>query len=266
LNTNTFHKGAVLKVKDFKWEEVRGCKMAKPVSAGEESENITGIVVDIPEGEIWESCQIGFSHEVVVVVHRGNGTATVDNNCVEVSQFATLYSPTGTNYSVEANKGEEVRLYIWQSKLPDQAKLSTQPRLINNLFNNETVFEGFKGNDPTQVNERPANMNFLFWPGTGCAHLSLHCGIQEPGQNFGVHQHPHAEELFIGVEGKGQVHLDGEWIDFEAGDILYSREKIFHGTRNPYTGPEAKRFVTCGGPVPFDPNFYLWANLSPEVK
>lgn len=81
-----------------------------------------------------------------------------------------------------------------------------------------------------------------------------------------MHSHPISEELFIGVEGKGQVHLDGKWIDFEEGDILYSPENIYHGTRNPDQGPNAKRFVTCGGPVPFDVNFYTLAGLSPEVK
>ncbi|MCZ6944548.1 cupin domain-containing protein [Bacillus mycoides] len=260
------NEGKVFKVNDFQWEDVSGCKMAKPVSPELGSKNITGMIVDIPAGGDWTCCEIGINHEVVVVVFQGSGTAVVGEENTEVSRATTLYAPTGTGYSVQANKGEMIRLYIWQSLLPKGNRTSNNPKLVNNLFNNETIFKGFKGTDPTQVNNDPANMNFLFWPGTGCAHLSLHCGIQQPGQNFGVHTHPISEELFIGVEGKGQVHLNGEWIDFGEGDILYSPEKIFHGTRNPYTGPEAKRFVTCGGPVPYDINFYLMANVSPELK
>jgi mannose-6-phosphate isomerase-like protein (cupin superfamily) len=109
-------------------------------------------------------------------------------------------------------------------------------------------------------------MNFLFWPGTGCARLSLHCGIQQPGQSFSVHMHPESEEMFIGVEGKGNVHLNGEWLPFEAGDILYAPPGMFHGTRNPQTGQDAARFVTCGGPAPYDTDFYERAGLSSTVK
>jgi mannose-6-phosphate isomerase-like protein (cupin superfamily) len=259
-------KGKVIKVADFIWEDRNGCNMSKPIISGIDSLNITGIVVHIPSGEKWESCEIGYSNEIIAVNHKGNGTAIVNGENSDFTKHSALYSPTGTHYSIAADKGEEIHLYIWQSKLSEVSKTSNNPVLFNDLYNNETVFEGFKGTDPTQINKNPANMNFLFWPGTGCAHLSLHCGIQEPGQNFGVHSHPDSEELFIGVDGIGQVHLDGEWIDFEAGDILYSPKKIYHGTRNPHTGQEAKQFVTCGGPIPFDVNFYLMANLSPEVK
>ena len=262
----TKNNGQVVKFSDLKWENVNGCKMAKPIISGVNSINITCIVVNIPSGGKWESCEIGYSNEVIAVNFLGEGTAMVEDIETDFSKSSTLYSPTGTNYSIRADKGEDLRIYIWQSKLTENSKISKKPLLFNNLYNDETVFKGFKGTNPNQVNKNPANMNFLFWPGTGCGHLSLHCGIQEPGQNFGVHTHPYSEELFIGVEGVGQVHLDGNWIDFEAGDILYSPEKIYHGTRNPDTSENSKNFVTCGGPIPFDENFYLMANVSPEVK
>jgi mannose-6-phosphate isomerase-like protein (cupin superfamily) len=138
--------------------------------------------------------------------------------------------------------------------------------MFNHLFNDETVFHGYTGNAEGERNERPASMNFLFWPGTGSGQLCLHCGIQQPGQSFSIHQHPVSEELFIGIEGEGQVYLNGRWHDFAEGDILYAPEGMFHGTRNPYTGPDAGRFVTCGGPVPFDTSFYKLAGFSAEVK
>lgn len=261
---NQLTRGAVIKSKDFTWKKSGPFSLAHPITSEIGARNITGVVVDIPEGETWSCCNMAKNQEVVVVIFKGNGMATIGEEQQEVEQHSSLYAPAGLAYSIESK--EDMRIYIWQSDLLAESQTSSTPLLFNHLFNNETVFEGFKGTDPSQSNNAPANMNFLFWPGTGCAHLSLHCGIQQPGQNFGVHHHPISEELFIGVEGKGQVHLDGEWIDFEEGDILYSPANIYHGTRNPDKGPDAKRFVTCGGPVPFDVNFYTMAGLSPEVK
>ncbi|WNB92531.1 cupin domain-containing protein [Bacillus sp. NEB1478] len=264
ISVSKLTRGAVIRKNEFIWEKNGPFSLAHPIRKELGSINITGVVVDIPRGEIWRCCEMAKNQEVIVVIFSGGGKATIGDVSQTVEKHASLYAPTGLAYSIEAT--EDTRIYIWQSDLLQGSTTSISPRHFNHLFNNETIFEGFMGTDPTQTNNAPANMNFLFWPGTGCAHLSLHCGIQEPGQNFGVHSHPISEELFIGVEGKGQVHLDGKWIDFEEGDILYSPENIYHGTRNPDQGPNAKRFVTCGGPVPFDVNFYTLAGLSPEVK
>lgn len=46
------NEGKVFKVNDFQWEDVSGCKMAKPVSPELGSKNITGMIVDIPAGGI----------------------------------------------------------------------------------------------------------------------------------------------------------------------------------------------------------------------
>jgi quercetin dioxygenase-like cupin family protein len=259
-------QGAVIKKRDFKWRDEGQFKICHPISPEKGSENITGVVVEILPGGLWECCEMAAQQEVIVVVYSGHGEAIIGEETVRVERTSTLYAPKGIAYSIQADEEESMIIYIWQSNLPEGSKVSASPRLVNSLFNNETVFKGYQGNNSTIINNNPANMNFLFWPGTGCSHLSLHCGIQEPGQSFGVHQHPISEELFIGFEGKGQVHLDGEWVSFEEGDILYAPPKMFHGTRNPFIGSDAKRFVTCGGPVPFDVNFYLLAGVSSEVK
>ena len=109
-------------------------------------------------------------------------------------------------------------------------------------------------------------MNFLFWPGTGSARLCLHCGIQQPGQTFNVHQHPDSEEAFIAFEGEGQMYLIDRWHDVSPGDVLFAAPGVPHGTRNPHTGPDARRFATCGGPTPFDPVLYERAGVTTEVR
>lgn len=266
MENKTLHKGKIVKFENLVWNEREGCMMAKPISAGETSENITCIVVNIPAGSTWKSCNIGKTREIIVVNHQGNGTCTVDVQEKDFREHDTLFSPTGTHYSVSADKGEDMRIFVWQSLATKTTKFSNNPRYFDNLYNDEIQLKGFQGNKKLGENANPANMNFLVWPGTGSGHLSLHCGIQENGQSFSVHSHEESEELFIGVEGSGEVYLNGEWHKFNAGDVLYSPQKLTHGTRNPFKEDSDERFVTCGGPVPFDKSFYMSANVSAEVK
>jgi mannose-6-phosphate isomerase-like protein (cupin superfamily) len=72
--------------------------------------------------------------------------------------------------------------------------------------------------------------------------------------------------LFIAFEGMGECHLDGVWHPMRAGDVLYAPALVPHGVRNPHTGPGAGTFVTCGGPTPFDVNFYRAIGATETVR
>jgi mannose-6-phosphate isomerase-like protein (cupin superfamily) len=134
------------------------------------------------------------------------------------------------------------------------------------LWNTETQLVAFAGTATSTPDGAAATMNFVFWPGTGSPRLSLHCGIQQPGQTFSIHVHPASEEAFIALEGKGQMYLNDRWVDVEPGDITFAPPSMPHGARNPHTGPSARRFVTCGGPTPFDPCLYVSAGVRAEVR
>jgi mannose-6-phosphate isomerase-like protein (cupin superfamily) len=86
-----------------------------------------------------------------------------------------------------------------------------------------------------------------------------------PGETFNVHIHPASEDAFIVYEGVGQMYLGDRWVDVERGDMTFAPPFVPHGARNPHTGPAARRFVTCGGPTPFDPFLYDAAGVSAEV-
>ncbi|MBH5318743.1 cupin domain-containing protein [Paenibacillus sp. GSMTC-2017] len=264
--TKLLTTGAVIKWSELTFEDRGQLLVAIPVSEEKGATLVKGIVVRIKPGGTWTSCEKGKAQEVVGVIWKGKGSARVGEERSSLVPSSALYAPSGVEYEVTADQGEEITLYIWQSILPEGSVVASKPKLFNSLYNEETQLKGFTGNDPSQKIENPANMNFLFWPGTGSARLSLHCGIQQPGQSFAVHKHPHSSELFIGVEGKGEIYLDGEWHPFEAGDLLYVPQGIFHGTRNLNTGEGAARFVTTGGPTPFDASFYTFAGVSPEVR
>jgi quercetin dioxygenase-like cupin family protein len=87
-----------------------------------------------------------------------------------------------------------------------------------------------------------------------------------PGEYFNVHVHPESEEAFIAFEGSGQLYLDDRWIDATEGDVLYAPPGIPHGTRHPDPDPAGPRFVTCGGPTPFDPVLYHRAGVPADVR
>jgi uncharacterized RmlC-like cupin family protein len=176
-----------------------------------------------------------------------------------------MYAPTGSATSMVAgSKG--ALLYVWRSMLLSGRRRSAAPKLFGSLWDSDTQLRGFKGIAQVDAANNLATMNFVFWPGTGCSQLCLHCGIQQPGETFNVHIHPESDEAFIAFEGVGQVFLRDRWIDVAAGDVLYAAPGVPHGARNPHLGPDARRFVTCGGPTPYDPALYIQAGVTTEVQ
>ncbi|HEX2051352.1 MAG TPA: cupin domain-containing protein [Actinomycetota bacterium] len=265
MTTIDLRGGAVVHRSQLDWTEADGVRVAHPVSRATGARHVDGRIVELAEGRAWrpDACD----GETVAVVFSGRGKAWAGDTAVEVARASTLYAPAGVAYALEAGD-EPLTVYLWDSARPSGAPASRSPRLFGNLFDDTTQLRGFRPGREHEPEppEGLARMNFVVWPGTGSPHLCLHCGIQEPGQTFSVHSHPRSEELFIAFEGVGQMHLDGEWIDVEAGDLLYAPPGVPHGTRNPHTGADAARFVTCGGPTPFDPYLYDYAGVSAEVR
>jgi mannose-6-phosphate isomerase-like protein (cupin superfamily) len=182
-----------------------------------------------------------------------------------VSRAGALYCPTGSSAGVQADGDEPVTLYIWQTTLDPEQSRSAQPQSFGTLWDDTTQLREFAGTGQVDPTDRRATMNFVLWPGTGSARLCLHCGIQQPGETFSVHLHRHSEDAFIAFEGEGQMYLGDRWIDVQQGDVLFAPPMVLHGARNPHVGPDARRFVTCGGPTPFDTFLYDFAGLSSEV-
>jgi quercetin dioxygenase-like cupin family protein len=204
--------------------------------------------------------------EHVVVVFSGSGIGTVEGQSQSVSRASTMYGPTGTSLAVRADDAAGMVLYVWQSRLLEGRLTSDKPRLFGALWDNETQLKNFAGTGQIAPTDRIATMNFVFWPGTGSAQLCLHCGIQQPGETFSVHLHEVSEDAFIAFEGVGQMFLKDRWIDVSEGDVLFAPPGVLHGARHGDDSPDARRFVTCGGPTPFDTFLYKAAGVSSEVR
>ncbi|WP_433400851.1 cupin domain-containing protein [Streptomyces sp. CA-146814] len=251
---------------DFVFTPLAGrlTEVATPVSPAVGSTHVTLHVVRIAPGESF-SPESSIEEENTAVVFDGRGTATVGSRDRRVERSHAAYAPTGQALSLTADQ-DGLTVYIWRTRLTAGRRPGTDPEPFSTLWDETTQLRGFGGTGQIAPDTDRATMNFVFWPGNGSSQLCLHCGIQQPGQTFNVHLHPDSGEAFIAFEGIGQMYLRDRWIDVAAGDVLYAAPGVLHGARNPHTGPDARRFVTCGGPSPFDPALYSAAGLSSDVR
>ncbi|MEU2797528.1 MULTISPECIES: cupin domain-containing protein [unclassified Streptomyces] len=256
----------IISAGDFVFAPLAGrlTEVATPVSPAAGSTHVTLHVVRIAPGESF-SPESSVEEENTAVVFDGAGTATVGSRSRPVERSHAAYAPTGQALSLTAGQ-DGLTVYIWRTPLAPGRRPGTDPEPFSTLWDETTQLRGFGGTGQIAPDADRATMNFVFWPGNGSSQLCLHCGIQQPGQTFNVHLHPDSDEAFIAFEGIGQMYLRDRWIDVAAGDVLYAAPGVLHGARNPHTGPDARRFVTCGGPSPYDPALYSAAGLSSDVR
>lgn len=256
--------GAVLRRRDMRFKRHENCRICRPVGPDSGATQVALEVVRVAPGCRWRPDYR--DEENTVVVFDGCGGARVGDDLAALRRAVALYAPTGRDLEAWADRGGELILYVWRSLLPAGGPAGSAPRTVSSLWDTETQLVAFAGTGTSMPDGASATMNFVFWPGTGSPRLCLHCGIQQPGQTFSIHIHPAGEEAFIAVEGRGQMYLGDRWVDVEPGDVTFAPPAVPHGARNPHTGPSARRFVTCGGPTPFDPCLYLSAGVCPGVR
>jgi mannose-6-phosphate isomerase-like protein (cupin superfamily) len=56
--------------------------------------------------------------------------------------------------------------------------------------------------------------------------------VLPPGTSIGQHQHGDDEELYLVLEGRGTMHIDGRDLPVEAGSVVINRRGGTHGLRN----------------------------------
>jgi mannose-6-phosphate isomerase-like protein (cupin superfamily) len=249
---------------DFVPDGDTGAEVATPVSPERGSTWVTLHLVRIAPGRGWDVPESA-AEENTAVVFSGSGALHVGDLTREVERGDAAHAPTGRALSLSAGP-QGMSAFVWRTVLPEGQAPRPAPETFSSLWDETTQLRGFAGTGQVEPGAARATMNFVFWPGTGSSRLCLHCGIQQPGETFTPHLHTDSDEAFVSFEGQGQMYLEDRWIDVEPGDILYAAPMVLHGTRNPHTGPDARRFVTCGGPTPFDPVLYQAAGVSAAVR
>jgi mannose-6-phosphate isomerase-like protein (cupin superfamily) len=257
-------RGSVHRYRDLVFRYDADCLVSRPVGPDTGARGVVLEVVRIPPGRRHDAAG-SESEENNVVVFAGSGETRVASRIEKLTRGGALHARTGKRLVVDATGDEELVLYVWRTRLPEGRPLGMNTKRVGSLWDDETQLVGFTGYGGVDPDWRLATMNVVFWPGSGSAYLCLHCGLLRPGEAFAVHLHPRSEEAVVVFEGTGQMYLHDRWIDVEPGDILFAPPGIRHGTRKP-RGGSAQRFVTCGGPTPFDPAVYQRAGVSPDVR
>jgi hypothetical protein len=264
----TIAPGAILRKSEFSFVETPGVRVATPVSPAQGSVAITLQYLELSPGVRFSPADTALE-ENVLVTFAGSGhviLADIDEgDDREITAASALISPTGQSLELLAGP-TGLSVYLWRAELELGRRHGGMSTIQSTLWDDTTQLVGFAGTGEIPAAARPATMNFIFWPGTGSPQMCLHCGIQQPGETFNVHLHEKSDEAFIAFEGVGEMFLDDRWIAVSPGDVLYAAPGILHGTRNPDESPTARRFVTCGGPMPYDPFLYHAAGLSSEVE
>ncbi|WP_019639634.1 cupin domain-containing protein [Paenibacillus fonticola] len=65
----------------------------------------------------------------------------------------------------------------------------------------------------------------------------LYYMVMPPGTSIGYHQHGENEELYIILEGSGQMTVNGEIRDVKAGDVILNKRNWSHGLENTAAEP-----------------------------
>ncbi len=78
--------------------------------------------------------------------------------------------------------------------------------------------------------------------------ISVNIGIIKPGGNDGKHRHYYETLMFI-LEGRGYSVIEGEKVDWEAGDAIYLPPWSWHQHFNGDTQKELKYLATTNSPL-----------------
>lgn len=257
--------GILIRSSELEFDTADGVLVSRPVGPHTGAEFVSVDIVRIPAGTRWEPADYT-GQEVTAVVFTGKGTARIGTRTHTVEKGSTAYAPTGQPVSFTAD-GEELTVYFWRGDLPDGAPRGTAPALFNTVHDTSAGIRDFAGTgEITPVgSEQRAYMNFPHWPGNGCAYLCVNTGVAAPGHTFNIHGHPGAEDALFALHGQGQFFLGDQWFDMSPGDGVFARPGVLHGTRHPDGPDEHARFISVGGPVPYDPTLYRSAGLSADV-
>ena len=80
----------------------------------------------------------------------------------------------------------------------------------------------------------------------GCRFVDL--TIVHPGSSIGVHTHGEDEELYVVIDGRGIMNVDGVRFEVQAGDVILNPSHGTHELRNEGAEPIRMVVVDVGPP------------------
>ena len=90
----------------------------------------------------------------------------------------------------------------------------------------------------------------LLEPGQfGSRHLGITWVDADPGSQQSLHSHPDSEQVYVIVSGRGEMIIEGERREVDAGTMVFIPPASKHAIHNP--GPERLTYVSAAAP-PFE--------------
>jgi len=76
-------------------------------------------------------------------------------------------------------------------------------------------------NDGVEIATQGVHTRLIAWPGNGFQTESVHVLTLAPGEESALYEYDMADEAMLCFKGQGEVHLRGEWVQIEPGDVAY---------------------------------------------
>ena len=88
-------------------------------------------------------------------------------------------------------------------------------------------------NDGVEIATQGVHTRLIAWPGNGFQTESVHVLTLAPGEESALYEYDMADEAMLCFKGQGEVHLRGEWVQIEPGDVAYFPGRVPRAMRNP---------------------------------
>jgi mannose-6-phosphate isomerase-like protein (cupin superfamily) len=232
----------------------KGCRYKPLFGEGDKETRILGSVVLFGEIDLdnHDSCRSVFHQrqEDLYFVLQGRGTLEYGNQNYSMGEHDFTYLPPAAKHTVSNNSGQPLRILAMSFKIPSEVAVGA-PSASLKVVNLDTLKEQTVEGHPTSVlyklmvgprtsTRNAINaayvVNSLFW-----------MDFAPNGTNF-PHHHPSAQEIYLIVDGEGEIVAGGGMDGVEgrhpakAGDAYYFRPNCTVGFYN-QNRPGAKAHI-----------------------
>lgn len=194
------------------WTKTRSWIINRPVAGG--ATTFAQLIVEVASGGGAERPEPQAEVEGFVFVTQGALTVAVGDETHVLTEGGFAYAPAGTEWSAR-NDADGNAVFVWIRKRYEPiAGHTARP-----VFGNEQDIEpsAMPGTDGKWRTTRMLDPNDLAY--------DMHCNVVtfEPGASIPFAETHVMEHGLLMLEGKAVYHLNGDWVEVQAGDYLSLR-------------------------------------------
>ncbi|ADG78642.1 Allantoin catabolism protein OS=Tsukamurella paurometabola (strain ATCC 8368 / DSM / CCUG 35730/ CIP 100753 / JCM 10117 / KCTC 9821 / NBRC 16120 / NCIMB 702349 / NCTC 13040) OX=521096 GN=Tpau_2030 PE=4 SV=1 [Tsukamurella paurometabola] len=194
------------------WTGTRAWILNRPVAGG--STTFAQMIVEVSPGGGADHPEPQEQVQGFVFVTQGALTVTIGNETRILTEGGFAYAPAGSTWSAH-NAAERTAVFVWIRKRYEPIA----GHVPAPVFGNEQDIEpsAMPGTDGRWRTTRMLDPNDLAY--------DMHCNVVtfEPGASIPFAETHVMEHGLLMLEGKAVYHLNGDWVEVQAGDYLSLR-------------------------------------------